>query len=276
MPYIEYKKKKVLGLKPHTHDWRDYSHRRTFGAALLSDLPAEYLLLTDIMDQNGYPKCTAYASCAVRSSQAGNRQFDPNWFYAQEGITAGTPSNDGYDLRTAMQTGVDYGFMPLAPKPGDQAADFKEASYFNIDGNYDIFDNIRSAMWLAKTEQRCAVLGTMWYEEWYSAPNGVILPGTGKTPVGLHAIKAAGWTPTQQSNKRPLNGTYLAVQNSFGKNFGDDGIYYFHRDVVNKEFVQGHFMWRLTLSDEDVKLSSRILDGISAVLSWIQNHLPNH
>lgn len=259
MSNIEYHFKKIFGLKPHKKDWRDYSHHRTFGSAPLSDLPDEYMLVSDILDQNGFPKCTSFSSCAVKASKEGI-EFDPDWFYAREGDVAGQVSTDGYDLRTAMQTGVDKGFKPM--KDGQGAPDqFCEGGYFAIDGPYDLFDNIRSAMWMAQKEKRCGEIGTMWYDEWFYANKGFVLQGAAKE-AGLHAIKCAGW--------KKVNGVIcLLMQNSFGKNFGDGGLYYFQRETANKEFTEGAFMWR-ALTDKQVKTANSILDLFKKILKLIE------
>jgi hypothetical protein len=239
----------LLPLKPKTalqllKGKIDFSHAKTFGAIDINVLPPDHLLVSSILNQGPYPKCTAYSACAVQESQH-NIRFDPDDFYNQEAIiNGGTNPDGGYDLRTAMSTGIKYGFLPVN---GGNPADYKEGGYFLIDGAYDLFDNIRVALWMAKEEKKCAVVGTMWYAEWSLASNGIIdkeLPYGTKT--GNHAIKCAGW--------KTINGKpYLVIQNSYGSSYGDGGLFYFSRDVVNAEFGLGHYIWRSEFEEAEIR-----------------------
>ena len=238
----------------------DYSHSKTFGAFDIKQLPDEYMLVSDILDQGSLPHCTAYASCAIQESQHGIK-FDPEDFYEAEGVINGKVQDFGYDMRVAMKTGKEYGFKPLS---GGNPTDYQEGGYFDIDGPYDLFDNIRVALWLAREEKKTAQLGTMWYEEWENTPNGIIDESIiAKTPIGLHDIKGAGW--------KTINGIlYIVIQNSWGKNNGDGGLYYFSRTIVNKEFKEGHFLWRT--KGEIVKTQLRILELMKRILEILKEY----
>lgn len=226
IPQLQFKS----GLKKHWHSRKDWSHHKTFGASPLSSLPAEYLLVSTVLNQGASEKCTAFSACAIAESAYG-RKFDPELFYADEGVVAGGFSNDGYDIRTTMKTGVDKGFRLLATD-----APFFEGSYFIIDGPYDLFDNIRTAMWIAQMDKKCAEIGTELYLDWLNSPQGIV-PDSFNRPMGLHAMKCAGW-------KTINNVLYLAMQNSFGEGYADKGVFYFDRSIVNKYFTEGHYLWR--------------------------------
>lgn len=246
------------GLKPLKKDKRDWSHHLTFGATSTKALPENYSLISTILDQGASYKCTAYSSCAVAESQFG-KQFDPEWFYEQEGIVNGEVSETGYDLRTAMKTGCKAGFKPLN---GNSPEDYyKEDSFFSVDGTFDTFDNIRMAMFMAQDENRCVEGGVMWKDEWTNAPKGIVEEGVNQ--VGGHAIKIAGW--------KTINGIpYLIVQNSYGKSLGDNGLFYFPREVVNKDFGKyGLFCWRYKPTNETIRTISGILDLITKVLNLL-------
>ncbi len=263
-----------FGLKPLKRDKRDYSHHKTFGSAPLTGIPDEYTLFSTILNQGATPKCTAYSSCAIREVQAGVA-FDPDFFFAQEGVVAGAASADGYDLRITMKTGCNGGFKPTQGDITKPPSDFNEDSFFTVDGPYDLFDNSRSAMAIAKAmaEKRCVQFGTTWFLEWSFAQGGVIQGSYATlTPIGLHALKGAGWTRHKKDGTPlpalPNNDPYLAIQNSYGTGYGDDGIFYFPRAVVNKYFSEGAFIWRVKsdLTPQQIGFIQSAINSIKASL----------
>ncbi len=237
------------------------SHSKTFGA-ITEPLPKEYLLVSTILNQGSTYKCTAYSACAIQESQHAI-QFDPDDFYYHEGITAGQQSDTGYDLKTVMKTGVNYGFKPLDPSKG-RAKDFKEGGYFQVDGSGDNFDNVKSALWLAKDEKKTIESGTDWRDNWILAPQGIIPDEKGNI-VGGHAVKICGW--------KEINGIdYIALQNSYGNRVGDSGLFYFDRTTFNSCFGEyGLFIWRTQFEQEQIKTVNVIVNKISALLSIISS-----
>ena len=247
------------GLKPHIRDKRDFSHKKTYGVFDLSQLPDEYILPSIILDQKLSYKCTAFSSCAYQDAQEGIG-FDPDWFYAKEGEIEGEVSEYGYSLRTALKTGVKAGFKPLIRQDNNNM--YLEDSFFAVDCN---FDAIRIALWLARAEKRSCLAGTMWFSEWTYTQGGII-PETYSEPVGLHAIVIKGW--------KKINGiTYLIIQNSYGTSVGDNGLHYFPKNVVNKEFKQGLFMWREKPDPNQIKTIRNILDCLKDILLILQKML---
>lgn len=254
------------GLKPQKPDRRDYSHHKTYGSVGTIELPDEYVLPSGILNQGVGFKCTAYSTAAVEETHFGY-PFDPEWFYDQEGVEAGAFSSDGYDMRTTMATAKDRGVKPL-----DQSKPIvKEDDYYAIDGKFDLFDNVRVAMWMAQSEKRCAMLGAMWYQEWFYAHGGIV-PTTYKKRVGLHATKCAGW------KKLPDGEIYMVIQNSVGMGLGDQGMYYIPRSVFNKEFRDSHFMWRTTPQGTQVQAVGRmgvLLKQLADLLVQLRKALSN-
>lgn len=249
---------KNYGLQPHKHDRRDYSHKKTFGAPLVSDLPDEYILPSTVLDQGSSYHCTAYAACAIQESQEGIG-FDPEDFYRAEGVINGEVSNFGYDLRTAMKTGVKYGFYPLS---GGNPADYKEGSYYSIDSPLNRFDGIRQAIWSARTLKKLPEGGVHWYNEWTYAKAGII-PEVYNQFAGLHAVKIAGW-------KKILGQDYLVIQNSYATSCGDGGFFYMPRSVVQKELSEGLFMWRTPEEEgQQVKTIGLMLSLMTQVMNLL-------
>lgn len=241
----------------------DYSHHKTFGATPVDQLPDEYLLVSTILDQGTTNECTAFASCAIQESQHGI-QFDPQWFFEQEGVVNGSVSPDGYDMRVTMDTGVKIGFKPLA---GGSPEYYKEGGYYSLIPGFfssvDLFDSIRQAMWQAKDEKKCANLGVLWMNDWI--PTTIIDSNTPRTsPLSLHAIKCAGWTTRSGI-------PYLVIQNSWGAGRGEGGLYLFSRDQINKWFREGAYIWRTPQEQVDIQRENAILVLLRQVLILISN-----
>ena len=229
------------------YEKQDYSARKTFGSVL--QLPDEYFLPSKVLNQGSSQKCTAYASCAIQEGQE-KISFDPDDYYFQEGITAGKQSDNGYDLRVCMKTCVRYGIKPLNSDNG-KAEDFKEESYFRVDNPLtpmDLYDECKQAIYSAKEEKKTICTGGDWRSEWNS-PDGII-PNKYSSSGSGHCVKICGW--------KKINGVeYLIVQNSYGTNFGDRGFNYFPREVINKEFTYGSFLWRE--KGENIQTMSKLI-----------------
>jgi hypothetical protein len=113
----------------------------------------------------------------------------------------------------------------------------KKATFFSVlDGKYDTFDNIRCALWQHKDAKNSIVTGILWRPEWIDAPNGVIPKENREVGFG-HAMKIFG--------QKNIDGElYLEAQLSQGAYVGNGGLFYFPREVVNKEIGKyGAFMF---------------------------------
>ena len=247
-----------LDLKKTKKDSRDFSHRKTFGSFPIHNLPDNYLLESTILNQGQTYHCTAYSACAVQEVQEGV-SFDPEWFYKQEGIVDGNPTEYGYGMRIPMKTGIEKGFKPVGGDDKD-AETYKEGGYFAVDGDYDTFDNIRIAMWLARNEKKCPMIGVMWHEEWLTN-KGIVSEKKPEKEVGGHAIKCAGW-------KKIDGKEYLVIQNSYGTEYGDNGMFYFPRTIVNKYFVW-KFMWRSVFEQSQIKTIGTIIPLLRKVVGLL-------
>jgi len=231
------------GLQPTPTDPRDFSTSKTFGA-VKNELPANFLLTPlAIKDQRTTDLCTAFSACVLAEYQDGV-EMSPEWFFSRYG----KPGLYGANLRDAAKAGVDNGFLEKTKSPytvENQDRDFlaeknnwsktfdfeayphKKKSYFNIDLPFDTFENIKQALY----RNNCPILtGAMWYSEWQYATNGYI-PKTYSGKTGLHAFAIIGWA----------GDNYIIVQNSYGTDVGDNGLFYFPVSVVNKEFTEPLF-----------------------------------
>ena len=130
-------------------------------------------------------------------------------------------------------------------------------SYFWVDGSYDNFDNIRSTLYLNAKEKRSVLIGAEWHQEWSDSKNGIIDDVNMQSLFFGHAFKLYGW---KEINNKP----YLVAQLSNGKGFGDNGLFYFSRNVINSlAFRYG----AITFRDFDPELYKKIEWTILQILA---------
>lgn len=213
-------------LKTYQHSRKDYSHHKTVLGAVI--FTPELLFLSPILDQNpsGLNACTAFESVACRQNEKGI-EYDPliQWSYE---LAMGATS-EGTDIKTALATGVKSGFWPTnaGASTGAPFGVDKASAYLFVTKNndMDLFDSIRTAI---KQTGRPLSAGVRWMQEWDNPPAGII-QNLGQNILGGHAVKIAGW-------KTIDNIPYLVIQNSWGTLFGDQGLFYFPRAIVNAVF----------------------------------------
>jgi len=232
----------LLKTKP---DPRDYDYIKTFGVST-SLLPEEYLIEPiSIKHQQDTDFCTAAAGCVLAEAQD-KIEFSFEWFFSRYG----EPGIYGADLRKAIKAGM-KGFLPVNKAPftvNDKERDFladknnwpanlnEVASIYGKQGFFNVkgkFDDIKNALWNNRNQRRAILTGIMWYNDWNY--NGII-PNNYYSPAGLHAIAIIGF-------KKIENVDYLIIQNSYGKDIGDNGLFYFNRTVFDKEFSEPMFMY---------------------------------
>lgn len=245
---------------PWKHDARSrrYSHSRTFGTSLT---------LPKSLDRNPGPttdqkytlRCTGYGNAANGYFIHGEAMH-PDWAAAKVGRKQGrSVDTNGGDPNATMKSERDDGFLPLIASQlslathGAQATAWDKwpahldataakydtaVAFFKVDGPLDTFDNIRVAIWKAydpatKRGPGVDAFGT-WYEEWTTAYRGII-PTSYITFAGYHRYVFFDWCRIGDTE-------YLKAKNSYGP-LGDNGVYYFPREVVNREFAK----WGTTL-----------------------------
>jgi hypothetical protein len=283
----------MKGLLKFKKDKRDFSHRRTFGSVSVSQLPAEfYIEPLEIENQFATNFCTSFASTECAENQD-NVKFSAEWMAAKEGqITGASIAFVGTDLRTPMEVGRKMGFLPqtlapfsLANKDEGFLADWKnwdasldaEAQKYKMDGYYtpdgfnDTFDNIRTAMFVASQDpndnKRSVVVGSKWYAEWERLNPDGIIPEQYSQQISLHAHRIIGWTI---KNGQP----YLIDQQAQGPNYGDHGLAYFSRAVVNREFNEGAFIFRKNPDPNQIKTISAIVGLLSKIVALLYQFFP--
>ncbi len=247
-------------------DERDFSHAVVFGTMPISDIPTEDFDVCEpfeILNQEQKDFCPGYTVTEIAEDQA-EIALSPDYQMAKIKQLLGDFTGYGADLRTAMQSRTKYGSLDLTLLPFDpkvqtrdflanwnnypisldmEALKFQARSFFAVDGPHDIFDNIRVALWKNKTTKQAIAVGCVWYDEWTNASAGII-PKVYSSQLGGHAFKVFG--------QKTINGeVYLKIQNSFGRMYGEQGIFYIPRDVVNKEFAgYGQYIFNEMSADD--------------------------
>ena len=251
---------KNSGLRIPTYDPRDLSHKKHFGAFDISLLPKDFEGVEPLKIKNQLfsDECTAFSSTSVSESQEGV-ELSPDYTFAKTKQIEGDYKSFGGDPRDVCKAHIKFGALEQKDAPftlEKDGRDFvanwknwpedldrlasvhKKGAFFKCDSGKDLFDSIRIALFTNKNEKRDVFTGCYWQPEWTYAGGGIVPKISGNSEDSPHAIKAFGW---KEINGEP----YLKVQNSYGLGVGQNGIFYFPREVVNK------FMFAYTFSDFD-------------------------
>lgn len=264
-------------LWPTPVDERDFKLGAVVGHARPVDLPDEYTVGEPLVikDQGeGTDMCTAYALTAVSEDQEGV-VLDPFYTFGATKFITGDKAGWGADLRSAAKSAVKgdgpYGFLevkdvsrvtsPATMEDRNAAADFSlitsaeeiearkhaKQSFFSVDGPYDLFDNMRSAMWQTRAEKRSIFTGCNWRPSW-TRGDGYIWDAPAGQTFG-HALKAFGWFT---GNGDAEGKEFMKLQLSNGKGIGIGGVFYIERQALNQAFSFGAFMF-LDMPREDAE-----------------------
>lgn len=238
------------GVKPFTKDRRDraFDANRYFGAPDLSMLPPNGLgrKVNYIVNQIFSQFCTACATSVASSYQEANRLFSFEWQAAKIGQLSGESIVNGADPRKALGTAVTYGSLPqeLAPltlaKDGDikcadwnnwnpgldlKAAPYEKQSIFWITGP-DMFNAICQQLVQHQKENMVAIAATRWY-----------VPGDFKGHLKFDPNANTGRHMYLFIDYKIIDHTkYLVLQNSYGIDTGDNGLFYVAQPDVNAAF----------------------------------------
>lgn len=187
--------------------------------------------------------------------------FDPLYFMSKIKQIRNEWQAQGANLRDACNAAVTYGFIKKVQspftydesKPTDKTRDFlanwenwpsaldtlaavnKIGSYFSVDGPYDAFDNICSALFSnMKTGIPCGVLfGLNWRPEWTYAIGGIINDTYQVSSGDGHCVYLDG--------VEFINGVpYVRMIQTWGTTVGNKGVFFLPRNVINIEFAAGY------------------------------------
>lgn len=239
-------------------DNRDFALGAVFPQIKIEEVPDTDFIIAEplVKNQGDSDLCSAYAVTSVSEDQEIEELLPEYQFLKTKQIT-GDQLEWGAGLRSACKSAVDFGSLPVNgfenkraisrleifrkgtwPDHADRIAQFhKKETFWKVVGRYDVFDNIRTALWQHRNSKSSIVTGALWRNEWLDAPGGVIPKEYGDEGFG-HAFKIYG--------QKFINGElYLVAQLSQGNKVGDKGIFYFSREVTNREIGKyGVFMFK--------------------------------
>jgi len=277
------------GLRPTPKDKRDFKFSGIFGLMDIKEVPEKSFIVAEpleIKNQGASDLCTAYALAVISEAQE-KVKLNPQYTFAKTKQLEGEWQSWGADLRTALKSGVEYGFLPETFLADDlraklQDRDFianwenwgaymdtkayphRKKAYFSVDGPYSLFDNLRATLWQNREEKRLIFTGATWQDNWTYAKE---IDFIGR-PLFGHAFVIIGQEVTLRvdGSKR----TWIIVQNSGGPEVGDKGLHYFSSGIVNKEFSFGSYTYR----DLDPEVIKRLTQRpnfwarFKGLLSW--------
>jgi len=255
------------GLLPLPKDNRDFSFGKAFGTIDLKEIPANFVVAEPlkIEDQKETDFCAGEASSSVSEDQEGV-DLCPLYAFAKIKQIMGDWRGWGADLRSTCKAAVKFGFIKKEDSPftlekerdflanwqnwpkalDDYALEHRKKSYFKPDGYPETFDSFRAALWQNREVKRSVLTGVRWRSDWESAKRGII-PNFPSTPLFGHALKIFG-------QKDIMGEPYLMAQLSNGRGIGDFGIFYFSREVINRDFTYGAYLFEDMDSEEAKKI----------------------
>ena len=280
------------GWTPDVEDERDFQLGAIYKFPALDEIPPEFIVspLLKIKDQGQSDLCTAFASTYASEIQEGI-ELSPEWQFAKIKELMGNPAEWGADIRTALKSLCKFGSVPTTevpeelkyndelsnrdriadinnwPKLEEKAIKFKKNSFFKIVGPYDLFDNIRASLWMSKKEfdkvknaslLKLVITGAMWKHAWTIAKNGIIPKQEFSGGFG-HAFVFVG-------TKLIDNEIYLEARLSNSDAIGDNGKFYFPKEVINNYLKWGAY----TLRDIEPEVAGYLIKkewGVS--MSWL-------
>lgn len=211
----------------------------------------------NILSQFDLDFCVGFSTVELQYALWGTH-FDPLYQMQKIKRIRGEYNQFGANLRDGVSSAKIYGSLPTPYAPythngsaGDKTRDFlanwanwplgldtnalkyKVAAYYTVDGPYDIFDNMRQILSMHKTQREGVTFGLEWHPEWNYVPGGVI-PDVMPTSQGEgHDMAFIG--------QKTINGKmYLIAQQSWSESFGDKGLFYFPRTIIDQSYQIGY------------------------------------
>ena len=228
-----------------------------FGSTAPADLPPTLgrTFLT-LPDQKDTEFCTAYGE-AVSNGYKYSIPMSAPFQTAMESRYLGLPILQGADAQDSMDATIAFSSLPTIVAPSYDLdnetpayiADWKNyvdmSAYtrpyfpgipYKVDGEYDIFDNIRSALHQAYQVDKAVVkVFGHWYQSWnlqaLDPNNKGHIQTPADSPITLHRYTIIDWI-TDASGV-----PYLVLALTQGMNFGDRGHLYMNRSTCNAVFA---------------------------------------
>lgn len=294
---------KKTGLAPTKRDSRDkhFGFHRVFGSVSVADLPSEYdadagLTIPNQNGDNAYTECTAYAVADIAGNQD-HTIYSPDYIYMKTlAMLNLPPTTQGVDGRTPFKVACTFGLLRQEDAPFTCAEKGQEfvanqgnwpisldekakvnlkPGYFPITGMGDFFDNVRSAMWIGRDEQRTVGMAIDWKVEFELIGLDGILPENAMQSAGGHMVDIVGWSMKNTRGEWIRNGEqFLKIKSWQGDQYADKGFCYMSRPLVNK-LMAPWGTYAAALKDIDAtslsSLKDEPVDIIYEVIVFIQN-----
>lgn len=246
------------------HDLRHLSRRKKFGVfgastALIPDFDLAPNLI--VKDQGGSYMCTAFANSSASAIQEAVDLSPEYAFQKTNELMGQLHATGGADYFKALKVHQKFGCIEASQVPAQLQLDVsgqyvvenpqnwttqydvwatahQKKAYLKCDQGDDLFDSILVAMYQSyqaytasgkPSDLRAVSAAFSWLNQFQYASGGVVGNDTSQpTSAGSgHNIFFRG--------KKTIDGIeYLIVQNSYGVGYGDKGLFYFPRAVVNK------------------------------------------
>lgn len=260
------------GAKPTRIDHRDYSHKSLlprFGNT--APFPDSYnadagLTMPDQNEVNIFftppvPAmpygCTDYATSELATDlfEPTLPQYVDNPMEVENSTHANV--NGGCDVRTALLAGKKLNWF---------------TGIFTIEAldGQDIFDAIRDAMVSGGTEKRSVSVGSKWLSNYFEnvGPTGLMpMPNFNDPVFTWHNWKICGWKTINDQ-------VYLIGKSWQGPNYGDKGLVYFSRPLINNLLaIEGSAAFTAT-SGTLPPISTITVTWLQRLISYAHNLLP--
>ena len=190
----------------------------------------------EVLDQNGTPHCVGYASALLKQEKELRERvvktFDGDWIYSQCKKIDGMPNMQGTFFRAGMKVLQKFGAKPLNENE-TEAPKYRIGGYARVD---DLsFEGLKKAIAV-----HGAILAGMRGDNdgWRTAH---IKPP--KQAKWGHAITLIGYTKD-----------YILFQNSWGKNWGNNGIGYIPSNYLPFE------AWVVLVDRPDIDINAPVSD----------------
>lgn len=255
----------IGGLKLTAPDTRNFKLGAIFDLPDPKDLPTDFSLPPVKIKHQGKnnprnDKCAAYATCSASEIQEGV-ELNPDFVFAVAKSYEGDEEGFGLELSSAFKAHAKVGAIEEKDVPSEydlegtkarylsywdselikKAFKNKKASYFQVTGPYDPFDNIRASIYKFKDKKQGVVFGCIW--GW---TNGhIYMTETQKKGYG-HALLIVGWA-------RRNGQDWLKIQNSGGERAGEQGYHYFSRKVINDSVREYGALMMVDMDREDAE-----------------------
>lgn len=227
------KQKKPIGLKElFLKSKRRYSYSRTFGTTT-ENIPDFILPQYTNPNQNepdsywprpGLPYgCTGFATANIAESDL-KQPVNPQFTYDKTLLIQNGKEGDECTLQDSFKSATVYGVQLKGETDQDALAN-RRGPYFEVHPTsaMDYFSAVLNAVY---TNQRPVSLGTTWpifFEQIYSD--------------GIQRYTPLSWVGGHDHNiigKKTINGVEYLVDKSWnGPSWGDEGLSYFSREIVN-------------------------------------------